>query len=489
MRTVLKHSAYALAYGVLGAGIALIVLYVAGLRAQPDLQAWHRVHFESEFRAADTDRIRTLADYLALEERLFQELREKVYTPSQGRERARYARFSSGSLSDPLAQQPNWNRTFELPAPNPVGGALLLHGLSDSPYSLRALAEHLHRRGYWVVGLRLPGHGTAPSGLLDAQWEDFAAAARIGARHVRERIGDEAPLLLAGYSNGAALAVEYALARLQGADLPRTDGLVLISPAIGIAPAAAFAVWQGRLGALIGEEKLGWSDIQPEYDPYKYASFAINAGDQSYRLTRRIAGQLDALGGGESLRGMPPVLAFQSVADATVSTPAVIDGLFRRLLPGGHHLVLFDINRHSDALLFYRDAATRVRENLLRGPPLPFELTVLTNQATESAALTAMIRPALQSKVSMEQTALSWPPGVFSLSHVALPFGPDDPIYGERRPPGLQAIYLGRVDLLGERGVLAVPPAQLLRLRYNPFFPYLQRRIDLFLAPLEQRVR
>jgi hypothetical protein len=100
-----------------------------------------------------------------------------------------------------------------------------------------------------------------------------------------------------------------------------------------------------------------------------------------------------------------------------------------------------------------------------------------------------MIRPALQGKVSEEQTTLSWPPGVFSLSHVALPFGPDDPIYGEHRPARLQAIYLGRVDLLGERGVLAVPPAQLLRLRYNPFFSYLQRRVDLFLAPLEQRAR
>ena len=480
-----KHSAYALAYGTLGAAIALIAVYIASLLAQPNLQAWHRVHFEAEFRAADAVHVRTLPDYLALEERLFQELREKVYDRSAVH--LRYARFSPGSLSDPLAQRPNWNRTFELPVRNPAGGALLLHGLSDSPYSLRATAQHLHRRGYWVVGLRLPGHGTAPSGLLDAKWEDFAAAVRLGARHVRERIGDDAPLVLVGYSNGAALAVEYALARLQGEQLPRADGLVLVSPAIGIASAAAFAVWQGRLGGLIGEEKLGWTDIQPEYDPYKYASFTINAGDQSYRLTRRIAAQLDALSGGDALRGMPPVLAFQSVADATVSTPAVVDGLLRRLPPGGHHVVLFDINRHSDAMLFYRDAAVLVRENLLQGPALPFELTVLTNQAADRDALSAMHRPALKNAVSEEPTTLSWPAGVFSLSHVALPFAPDDPVYGERRPAKLQAVYLGRVDLLGERGVLAVPPAQLLRLRYNPFFSYVQRRVDLFLAPLESR--
>jgi alpha-beta hydrolase superfamily lysophospholipase len=98
--------------------------------------------------------------------------------------RRRFNRFAAGSEADPTKERPNWNRSFELPAQHPRGGALLLHGLSDSPYSLRALAQHLHRRGYWVVGLRLPGHGTAPSGLVSATWEDFAAAARIGARHV-----------------------------------------------------------------------------------------------------------------------------------------------------------------------------------------------------------------------------------------------------------------------------------------------------------------
>ena len=63
----------------------------------------------------------------------------------------------------------NWNRTFEL-APSggdATCGVLLLHGMSDSPYSLRAIAERIHREGGHVLGLRLPGHGTAPSGLLE----------------------------------------------------------------------------------------------------------------------------------------------------------------------------------------------------------------------------------------------------------------------------------------------------------------------------------
>ena len=45
------------------------------------------------------------------------------------------------------------------------GGALLLHGLTDSPYSLRHVAELLAQQGYYALGLRLPGHGTFPAAI------------------------------------------------------------------------------------------------------------------------------------------------------------------------------------------------------------------------------------------------------------------------------------------------------------------------------------
>ena len=42
---------------------------------------------------------------------------------------------------------------------------LLLHGYSDSPYSLRGFGAMMRDAGAHVVGLRIPGHGTAPSAL------------------------------------------------------------------------------------------------------------------------------------------------------------------------------------------------------------------------------------------------------------------------------------------------------------------------------------
>jgi len=44
-------------------------------------------------------------------------------------------------------------------------GALLIHGFTGSPQSMRPLGEHLAATGLSVVGIRLPGHGTT--------WEDL----------------------------------------------------------------------------------------------------------------------------------------------------------------------------------------------------------------------------------------------------------------------------------------------------------------------------
>ena len=112
----------------------------------------------------------------------------------------------------------------------------------------------------------------------------------------------------------------------------------------------------------------------PEYDPYKYNSFTANAGDQIHQLTRRIAGQLAALVQPGGVAGMPPVLGFQSIVDATVSTDAVVDALYAKLAPGGHALVAFDLNRLAEAQPLFAPGALAVSRNLLEGPALPFEL-------------------------------------------------------------------------------------------------------------------
>ncbi len=481
IRFLLRHLRYLIGYSLLGGVVVIVLGFQLRLDAMPDLAVWHTAALDSEFRASDAARVRSLDDYRALEALLFAELDAEVYDRVKREGGRALNRFARGSVADPSAQSVNWNRTFELPAADPRGAVLLLHGLSDSPYSMRALGERLNARGFHVVGLRLPGHGTAPAGLLDVHWNDFAAAVRLAARDLTRRVGGGKPLHIVGYSMGAALAVEYALSRAQGEDLPAVTRMALLSPAIGVSPAAGLAVWQKRAGVLLGVDKLAWTEVVPEYDPYKYNSFTANAGEQMHAITRSIAERLDRVAGSGAPADFPRILAFQSVADATVSTSALIAAFFRSVVPGKHELVLFDINRQADAAALYLPGIADVRQGLLSGPPLPFDLTIIANVNEQSGRLAAVHRTAASGEVAEQDTDLAWPNGVFSLSHVALPFAPDDPVYGSGRPSSRERIYLGAVDVRGERGVLAVSPANLIRLRHNPFFEFMAQRIERFL--------
>ncbi|MBW2667644.1 MAG: alpha/beta hydrolase, partial [Deltaproteobacteria bacterium] len=268
--------------------VSVAFVAVASGCGGPTLQPWHTERLTAEFTASRAEEVRTFGDYQRLEDDLFQQLDEQVYAQVGTGPEYELARYSSGSAADPHLRSPNWNRSFELGADNPIGGVLLLHGMSDSPYSMRRLGTALNERGYQVVGMRMPGHGTSPSGLKFVQWKDMAAAVRLGAAHLADAVRG-GPIHIVGYSTGGALALNYALDALEGDASPVPASLVLISPAIGIHPAAALARFKVGLSALPGLGGLAWLQIVPEFDPYKYNSFATNAGALVHRLTRRVS--------------------------------------------------------------------------------------------------------------------------------------------------------------------------------------------------------
>ncbi|HVT26879.1 MAG TPA: hypothetical protein VHE81_02565, partial [Lacipirellulaceae bacterium] len=72
-----------------------------------------------------------------------------------------------------------------------------------------------------------------------------------------------------------------------------------------------------------------------------------------------------------------------------------------------------------------------------------------------------------------------YPRGVFSLSHVALPFPITDELYG-LEPNGQEdfGINLGNIAARGERNSLIVNLDWVLRMSSNPFYPYLIGKIE-----------
>jgi len=474
-----KRAVGIVVYGLFGALLCVIILFVVILERRPDLETWHTVHLGEEFTASAP--VASFDEYLALEDRLFAQLDDRVYAVVPAEDQNQINRYHRGSLSDPKRWPTDWNRTFELTAAEPRVGVLLLHGMSDSPYSMRSLGQSLHAHGATVVGLRVPGHGTAPSGLLRVEWEDMAAAVELAMHHLRAETGDR-PLYIVGYSNGGALAVLYALSTLEDESLPPVSGLVLISPEIGVSKLAALAVWQERLGRLLGLRKLAWNSIKPEYDPFKYGSFALNAGKEAYLLTGEIQTRITKLTASGDMARFPAVLAFQSAVDATVSAPALVHGLFARLPAGDHELVLFDLNRVAAMDHLLKEDPKASLNELMAHPDWPFAIALVTNEDQGGLEVFVHRRAAGGEAVTVSALGLAWPEHVYSLSHIAMPFPPDDPVYGgidADKSPGIQ---IGNLVLRGERGVLQISAADILRVHWNPFHAYLQRRMLEFMS-------
>ena len=474
---------------LLGALVLVVVLAQFELNSRPDLSVWHTTVLEEEF-TLDSE-VENFRQYLELETRLFEQLDQEIYQKIEVDEQRAFNRYNPGSRADPGRWPINWNRSFVLPVAEPQFGALLIHGMSDSPYSLRNTGQLLHQSNGYVIGLRVPGHGQAPSGLLKVKWEDMAAAVRLAMAELQEKTGDR-PMYIVGYSNGGALAVQYALEVLEDSSLAAADGLILMSPEIGISKLAVLAQWQLALGRLLGLEKLAWSSLLPEFDPWKYGSFALNAGKQAHRITQQIQQQISEQGSAGTLQQMPPILSFQSVVDSTVTAQALVDNLYERLpaVPAEagnaaaniHQLVLFDIDRYADLAPLMVENPSAWIDPMLAGLNHTFKLTLLTNKDQTNRELMAFSRMPGSLEIEACDTDLKWPRDVYSLSHVALPFPPDDPVYGSDESVPSPGVKLGNMAPRGEKNVLRVPASDLLRLRHNPFYSYQEQRLLQFVG-------
>ncbi|MBC2657514.1 alpha/beta hydrolase [Pseudomonas sp. MSSRFD41] len=444
----------------------------------PALQPWH-LYVPHELDAGELDRS-DWTGWLKAEDRVFAEVEQAVSASLDPTRVPPFNRYRQDSRVYPPGFATDWNRSYLLrPQGHPRGVVVLVHGLTDSPYSLRHIAQRYVEHGYLAIGLRLPGHGTVPAGLTDARWQDWLAATRLALRTARAEVPAPAPLHLVGYSNGGALAVKYSLDALLDPQLPQAQRLVLVSPMIGVAASARFAGLAAWPAVFPAFSKTAWLNLRPEYNPFKYNSFPVNAARQSWLLTDALQSQLQALANDSRLVGLPPILAFQSLVDSTVSTPALVEGLYRQLPANGSELVLLDLNRARDFEGLLDPANATSAASLLPPPPRNYSTRILSNQDTGNNTVQLLSTAAGSRQESRQSLDLAYPPQVFSLSHVALPFPVDDALYGTQ-PTSTEnfGVHLGTLAARGERGVLVLPMDELMRLTSNPFYPYLIQRIE-----------
>jgi esterase/lipase len=311
-------------------------------------------------------------------------------------------------------------------------GVLLSHGLTDSPYSMRALGVFFQAHCFRVMAILLPGHGTRPGDLLDVSWQEWAEAEAFGVAALSSEVEK---VYLAGFSTGGALSLYQALRD------SRVSGLFLFSPAIQITSLAALANWHKAYSWLAPRAQ--WSDIRADEDTFKYESFPLNAADQIHLLTREVRARLDA----KPLT--VPVFIAASDEDTTVETAGTVG--------------------------FFKQAKNRLNRMVL--------------YSAEAPAVPATDRIEVVNSHFPEQHILS-------SAHTAIVLPPDDPHYGASGAYANCLHYLDdapekhalcksrRHDFLGEITDPNLKKGVVRRLTYNPQFDALMTRLAQFISTL-----
>ena len=117
-----------------------------------------------------------------------------------------------------------------------TAGALVLHGFTGNPSSMRSVAEALAGAGFHVELPQLPGHGTAVEDMMPTRWADWAGEVEAAYQRLDARTDK---MVVVGLSMGGSLALYV------GNQHPEVSGLVCINPAAQPQPTEVIEMLQG----------------------------------------------------------------------------------------------------------------------------------------------------------------------------------------------------------------------------------------------------
>src|SRR5271166_524372 len=135
--------------------------------------------------------------------------------------------------------------TNEFFLPGAGVSALLIHGLTGTPFEMRYLGERLAARGIRVRGVKLAGHAGTPEELGEAGYDNWYESVVNGLEELRQ-YGE--PNVVVGLSMGAVLAAR--LAADQGESIA---GLAMLAPGFFLPASTTIALrgLRGILGSIV----------------------------------------------------------------------------------------------------------------------------------------------------------------------------------------------------------------------------------------------
>jgi len=456
--------------------VLVMVIRAWESRSMPNLRPWHTTHIEKELLV--NHNYKDISSYLKDEDIYIRKMFAKVADSAHGK----FNRFNPKSPSYPLFKDDNLNASFVMDPgiKNTKGVILLIHGLSDSPYHMRALGKVFKDEGFYVFSLRLPGHGTLPSGLIDVTWQQWFTATKWAAEQLHQvaKKRGNVPLYMGGFSTGGALILNYTFKALDNTNFHMPKKVFLFSPAIGVSKLAVISAWHHMLSWIPYFSKFKWLDILPEYDPAKYNSFTKNAGRQIYLLTLDNKDRIKKIEDQHQQNKLPAIISFQSLVDATV-VPKDLFTMYQDIGTAKDELFIFDINRvYKD---FMKSEVLQINPRNIQfsqesKPALHMLINNVDFDSIHGPIACGVYKLNKHNKLvdlyPMHHT--TWPMECFAMSHIAVPIAPDNAAYGSFST-------LGRLSVHGERNVLLISSDDLMRIRYNPFFELMKMEIHDFI--------
>jgi len=164
-------------------------------------------------------------------------------------------------------------------------GALVLHGFTGNPSSMRGLAEQLAVAGLSVELPLLPGHGTSIEDMVPTRWADWSSAAEAAYLDLAARCDR---VVVVGLSMGGTLASWLAECHLE------LSGLVLINPLVEPPAAELFEALRDMLASGVEVAPGIGSDIAiPGVTELAYDATPLRAGLSLFEAAGTVG---DALG-------------------------------------------------------------------------------------------------------------------------------------------------------------------------------------------------
>ncbi len=181
------------------------------------------------------------------------------------------------------------------------GIVVLVHGLSDSAFSMRDLAQTLADGCYIARIALLPGHGTKPGDLLNVRLSDWSDTVTY---LIAEAAREHDNVITVGFSLGALLTMAEAVK--PGAPI---DAAITISPAFYLttSPYAELTRWLYPFKR--------WLDKEKPDDTYRYEAIPTIAVAQTVKAKQRFHELLELAGSVAK-----PWLVIQSDDDLVVDT-------------------------------------------------------------------------------------------------------------------------------------------------------------------------